>query len=400
MENSMSHPLNLLVIINFCIAAVFCSAMENQSLTTQSKILMELTNIVSPFNTLYLTENSVLINSAHHCSIVNSNTGQEIKRIFKNNGFKSQIAVHPNRTKFAFSYYCKPYDGQKIIIYNAQTYEPEKILDWNGGTINSLHFSPLNKTIALGGCNLNGPVMFNYETNDSTIIDIKRAQPEKEDDTGGKHYPTISFHPTQPLMCLAWKNIYTLNLTTSESTKLLWEKYHNFCEYSPDGSCIARGKLDTIIISDAIIISDLLSRKFNRSKTLTTITDQQSYFSTIAIHPNNKILVTVLEPKGILQYWDIKKSKLITATTSLPLPDNYWGDASLSFSPNGKKLLMIIFEKCAVLEVPFEALYEDVTKDHCIFALWALQHYRYDDEPLLQDIQHGLIKYLLAAAEY
>ncbi len=372
--------LKLLITAHFLITAS-CTAMENTAQITKPNILAELTCIKEPFNALYLAENRILINGRDHCSVVDPTTNKEIKRIFDHNGWSSKISVHPNRTKFAFSGYYGARDNeqQKITIYNTKTYEIEHTINCDGATINSLLFSPSDDTIA---ANEYGVVvtLYNYKTNKTTIIDIKEAARER-----GDYEPIFSFHPTQPLICLAWKNIYIHNLKTSETTaKYGGSAYHSFCEHSPDGSFIAEGTNSKIIIM-----------KHNQDTGIIDVIKQDfvSYFDKIAFHPNNKILITLSNPGGFLNYWDVSTFQHIT--TMIPICSiNSWAP-SLSFSPNGTKLLLVLDGKCMVLEVPFDVLYRPSAKQKALFAYWLLKNYRIDQHNILLDEIAQLIMYTL-----
>ncbi len=375
----MKNNIYLLITAHFLITAS-CTAMENAAHTTKPNILAELTCIKEPFNALYLAENRILINGRDHCSVVDPTTNKEIKRIFDNNEWSSKISVHPNRTKFAFSGYYGARDNeqQKITIYNAKTYEIEHTINCDGATINSLLFSPSDDTIA---ANEYGVVvtLYNYKTNKTTIIDIKEAARER-----GDSEPIFSFHPTQPLICLAWKNIYIHNLETSTTIQKTGSRYYqHFCTYSPDGSFIARGSNTKIII---------MKPDQNPHTSIAQQNKNHSFFD-ISIHPNNKILITLSNPGGFLNYWDVSTFQHIT--TMIPICSiNSWAP-SLSFSPNGTKLLLVLDGKCMVLEVPFDALYQPSTKEKAILAHWLLKNYQIDQHNILPDEIARLIMYTL-----
>lgn len=387
-----------------CIAASQqLHAMKNNVLISEPTILTKLTVIKEPYTALYLTQHHALINGRKQCSIVDIRTNQEVKRIFERNGWHSEIAVHPNRTHFALSHH---YDGcnQKIIIYNTKTYEPENTFDWHGATIMPLHFSPLDKTIVLGRGNHANPVILNYETKDTTIIDIKEAQREKEDTD--IHYPAISLHPTEPFMCLAWENIYIINLKTLKTKKLDGTKvsnvYHDFCEYTPDGLFIVRGttRAINIINLNSLTNQGLMGTGTECRKQYLT---GKKCFSNIAIHPNSKILLTLSRSSGsesnILHYWKIHPCKLIS-TIAAPSASRICRAISLSFSSNGAKLLLVLNGECSELAVPFDALYKDLTKENCVFAYWMLKNYLHEGKPLPHDIPLFFINNLLERSQY
>lgn len=174
--------------------------MNNIPETHQINNCKTLTTITRPFCAFYLTENSALIQGAAETSVIDTRTDKEIKRIFTSNNWANTIAVHPNRTLFAHSAHYSPHAHQKIIIYDATTYEPKHTIPHDNASVISLHFSPLDNTIAVSPGDRANPMLINYETETQEIINIKEADREKED--SAIHYPIIAFHPKRPLLNL------------------------------------------------------------------------------------------------------------------------------------------------------------------------------------------------------
>ena len=74
--------------------------------------------------------------------------------------------------------------------------------------------------------------------------------------------------------------------------------------------------------------------------------------------------------------------------------------SSLSFSPNGTKLLIVLYGKCIIVPVPFEVLYKNITKEKSIATYYVLQEYLYDNKnSLAKDIRHLIMQYLLALSQ-
>ena len=69
----------------------------------------------------------------------------------------------------------------------------------------------------------------------------------------------------------------------------------------------------------------------------------------------------------------------------------------LSFSPSGKKLFVNIGDTCAELEVPFEVIYQNDTKEKFPFILFLLKNYssHWDDIEIPQDVNNFISKILL-----
>jgi WD40 repeat protein len=401
----MKHSVQLFLATSFCITANISIAMNLESALLdlleqkekKAKILTEITCIKEPYAALYLTENRILINGRNQCSIVDSTTNKEIKRIFDGNIWSSNIAVHPHKTKFALSAYHYSANNekqtdraqQKITIYNAQTYEIESIIGWNYATTSSMRFSPLNDTIAVCQSSVD-VILHNYTTNTTTTINVPEARHEHlqgYDD----HSPIFSFHPTEPLMCLAWKTVYIHDLTTStRKTVSKAPRYHNFCEYNPDGSFIAMGTSAEVncIKPDHIPHFTAIPQKYTYFEGA-----RPDEFLGMTMHPNgNIIMILSRTSKGFYtaNYYDMRTSECITkipVSLKIPCYKTY-----LSFSPSGKKLLMVAFDQCAELKVPFKVLYKNITKKQLSYLLFLLKNI--DLKPDTVEIPHDVIQYM------
>lgn len=396
----------LLFTITLCVATTTSIAMELEKPKEKSNILAEITCIDNPLQAHYLTENRILINARNGCSIVDSSTNKEIKRIFDvQHGWASCIAVHPHKTKFALAachFQSNPINikdtQQKITIYNAKTYDIEHTINWDtidGTTIERILFSPLEDAIATSGNGNIEVILYNYSTKNITHINVPEAKHE--------HYqyneprdPIVAFHPTQPLMCLAWKTVYIHDLTTSTRKGIVNTlQYHDFCEYSPDGSFIAMGTTDEIscIKPDHIPHFTVIPQKYTYFEGA-----RSDQFFGMAMHPNgNIIMILSRTAQGFLtaNYYDIKTSECITKIRlSLKIPLYY---TCLSFSPSRKKLLMVAVDRCAELKVPFKVFYKNITKKQLSYLLFLIKNYtsQCDAIEMPQDINILITKTLL-----
>ncbi len=130
--------------------------------------------------------------------------------------------------------------------------------------------------------------------------------------------------------------------------------------------------------------------------------DENEYLVPCAMqfHPNNKVLVTMsLEDKRI-EYWNAPTSHLL-ARQQLPIFDEYEFDSDmetfhqyLSFSADGT-LLAAVFpklfpDKCMIFNVPFFIAHEK----KCIWLLWCLKNYQYDEARLPKDIVNLIFHHL------
>jgi WD40 repeat protein len=281
---------------------------------------------------------------------------------------------------------------QKITIYNTQTHQIEHTAhwDWNHTYINSLHFSQLNDTIAISESRSGDVKIYNYKTKQLSSITVKEAEKEYHSHYGGINYndmtPIISLHPMQPLISIAWQNIYIHNLETSIRTAIpCGHVQHCFCEYSPDGSFIVKHTPH----------SHMSIIRPNQNAPLTIISEQNedSYFKIMAIHPNNKVLMTLSRKNGefghhSLKYWDINNTSKPIAIIA-PLNNQSYVYSSPSFSPSGKKLLIILNNTCYEFKVPFKVMYKDITKKQLLYRLFVLKNYM-DTLEIPEDIQNLL----------
>jgi WD40 repeat protein len=384
----MKYHLNLFIAAHFLCAAISCAAMETHS--KKPDILMELTCIEKPLQAIFLTEDCAVIRNANKCSFVNVATNTEIKKIWDNPNpvYYTGIEVHPDKTKIAFLYHTKTNCGRpKIAIYNAHTGAKEWSKKTGGGSITSASFSRLDDTIAT--CESCDTIVkiHNYTTNETVIFDINN----KDNHTGDMTDTMAKFHPTMPLMCIARNNLYTIDLTTLLPIDChngrISHKYDRLCQYSSDGSYRATYSYPTIYIDT------LYNAKIIHTEKITS-----HNLCNMVFHPHCSVLALALKPKSILQYWDIRKKKLIHESPPLLNEDIYdYHYTYLSFSPNGTKL-MFTYEKCIILPVPFEAIYECDTKKRFPYLLFLLRNIDHNQtERLPQEIIAIFINNLFGA---
>ena len=308
--------------------------------------------------------------------------------------------MHPNKTKFAFCGYYSPGDidnaEQKIMIYNAHTYELEHTKNWDHASIRNVFFSPLDDTIAIVEVSNPDVSLYNYKTNEAVIITIPEAAIEHQQE----YEPIVCFDPTQQLLILAWNHVYIYNLTTAQKKSTGHSNScHSFFEYSSNGLFCVKGTRYTVVLDKKI---DNQPLPFFRDRTVISKHNQTSSFCQVAIHPNNTIFMTlsratdhILTSHYFLEYRDSETSDPIT-TMSIALK-GYQEDSSLSVSPHGKKLLITTDNECIELEVPFEVLYKGITKETFPYLLFLLKNYtsHCNDVEIPQDINHFIAKMLL-----
>lgn len=341
----MKHYIYFLITAHVLFAAT-CIAME-----TKPHILAEITCIKKPQRALFLTNDRVVINGRNGCSIINVITNEEIIKIIDTEAY--HIDVHPNKKKLAVSH------NKTITIYDAETGIPEWTnTDLQSPSILSSIFNPLKSTILLRHTHRNevfpGISKYNYITNKKSVIGY---------DDQRSTSPSLSFHPTKKEFCLAY-NPGMIMILHSKKEPFLYDistrPDHRFCNYSPDGSLLAIGN------SHSLNIFTVHADHYQREQ----LEEKKEYdYSEIAFHPNSSVLATLSGSGNKLRYWDSHTGQLITKIKLYP-----FATMSLSFSPDGQKLIIALSNKCIIVSTPFEVMYQLDTKQRFPYLLFLLKN--------------------------
>jgi len=380
------------ILLPYLAISSLCKAMERELPSSKHITPTKLTDVKNPHQALYLDNQHVLISGSPECKIISLTPNQNQQTILQKNIQSSCISVHPNKKIFALATCSPPYFMHEITFYNSQTNNPEHTIKCNSSILKSLEFSPFNDIVAISLNKHDHVTIYNYKKSTHYAINFKKEDNEVHSYRHPKS-PLVSFHPTQPLMCLALNNLYVHNLQSATTTvipnSLLQE--NNFCEYSPNGFFIVRGTKYKIVVTYP---------DSNTHKILITEKNKNNSFNKIAIHPNNKILLTLSQPNGTLRCWNIESNELLSEMNILPNDNNDESPfSSLSLSPNGIELLLILREKCITIPMPFAALFKGISKDNSIFAYLALQHLT-NNSTLPKEIIAHLIKNILVTSQY
>jgi WD40 repeat protein len=366
----MTHNLNILATIYLCIVALSCHAMEKATIPHAN--FRQLTIPTNPRQALYLTNNRVAISGEKGCSIIDPTTDTLIKQI----SYISypHIALHPNATKIALAY------PEKVTIYNAQTGEQE----WNiknpllSTTIISSIFSPLEDSI-----------LINYPHNTTCHTRYNHKYLFFAAEHHHPNRPIIAFHPTKSLMCIA-DNPGDMTIiyqkTCNIESRLFSNASHEFCEYSPNGSLIALGNKKSMYILDPESTDPQTPLKIKKGERV----------SCIKFHPNSAVLATLSNIRSIVRYWDVVTQQLIVSMAPLSAYcSDFFNKNTLSFSPDGKNLLVTVSDKCFVTPVPFEIIYQSDAKKRAPFAYWLLKNYQRTHNNEIPDEIIQLLMYTL-----
>jgi WD40 repeat protein len=412
-HNIMKKNLHF-IIIHSLITASTCTAMEQKldfkqlNLFEKSKILSEITIIQEPWQAEYLAEDRMLVNSKDGCCIINPQTNKKIKKIDIQ---ASNFAIHPLKKKIAFS-------GINAAIYNnsgdlENLIKPEQPLP-----ITSLMFSLLDNSILLESNKQNGYALYqskayNYETGEKMNM-------------GTQKISRVAFHPTEKFFYVCYPSggwhsqpmIEKYSLITLEQTGGIklptnCNPTHILC--SSNGSLLAvKDSNKTVHIIkyshknthyqiNYFELPTIKTQQFIMNPITDTLTAIQQDVHTdtwtdMQFHPNSAVLATVMplhidrEPHQIVCYWDVQTQQLITTTPPLPTSRRHYTN-NIAFSPDGKKLVMILPDKCIILPVPFEVLYDTTNQLRHLY--WFLLKENCDQHNTPSDVQNLIMINLL-----
>jgi len=286
--------------------------------------------------------------------------------------------MHPHRKKFALSH------GKTITIYDTQT----KRQTWSKtmpSEIESTIFSPHDTTLFLIRSHF--PDHFSH-----TITKCNYVTDESKNYTLNYNVclPIVTLHPVKQEMCIIHPIgvlFYHPDIVLSPGTKFIDVSrcINDSCQYSPDGSIVATGCQNRIYI----INLDTIDTKPSHLQSEDT-TDYHEYFNNLLFYANS-VLTTV---SGIciknnggwrqsnytrIRYWDMKTLKPIHTSASLDSPKCH----DLSLSPDREKLLVTLHDKCVILPVPFEVIYQPDTRKKAMLIYWLLANHELPNEIML-----------------
>jgi hypothetical protein len=391
----MKYSINLFVTAHLLIAAS-CTAMENKVSVSEPKIITELGTIKKPYSLICLSNNTVAIAGEKGCSIYDYSTNKEIITLQKNTDPTNfpYIAAHPNKQLLAI------HSEQTLTIYETKTSTiigKIKSAFFKGSPV----FNPINDTVLIN----NGQHIvdsFDYTTNFCTSISVKNAN----------NATLAAFHPTKE-ECLLISDKFSNSKILQCAKKPIVKKkvptgsYNPVCnhsigyQYNFDGSFIAFHNPE----GNCYIFEDPISTHLSYN-------DYTSSYG-VTFHPNSFILATLLfKPSWYFQmcicYWNAKTKKLIAATPlkiKEPVTVSDWprpiSTQCIDFSLDGTKVIIALRNKCLVLEVPLDALYQPKTKDKYLFTYCLLKKYQCNqDYTIPNEIIHIMMQYLLEVSKY
>lgn len=371
-ESSMVRHLQLLIPVHFLITTL-CAAME-------------LPSIINPRQALFLTDDRVIISHQEGCSIITLSDKKTTK--LSDEKFP-HIALHQNKKKVAIS------SPNLVKIYALETEELIKTI--KEPLINTLIaatiLSPLDDTFYISYKHIPTITKHTYSQDKFIIIGSEKYQ---------RNAPTIAFHPTQRIICCADNpgDLSTYNEETLEKKRLKATiDLYPFCEYSPNGLCIAAGDRHFIYILNPCKKTKISNYSTAHEKFALIKENKEDRFLAMTFRPHSTVLATLVKQKTkqclIIAYWNIATRKPIITTHIAScnykyneyIPAYKHTPAYLSFSPHTNNLLITLKNNCYLIPVPLEAIYQANMEKKCTFAYWCLQNCHIDQHTaLLQDI--------------
>jgi hypothetical protein len=373
----------LLIIIHSLIAASSCIAMENLDIQKyirfeQPKILSEITIIKQPLQAEYLDENRILVNGKDGCCIIDPRTNKEVKRIDVQAPY---FAIHPTTRKIAFA-------GEKPAIYSNAGDLETLIKTKNQLYVTQSIFNPLYNEILLEhGIEL------------SRCYDCKTGYVAKME--GPNDISFVAFHPTQEFYyichhiggefskpCIEIYNTTTLSPIGRINLNDDCGPDHILC--SPNGSLIAVQDKD---IAVCIIKKD---HDNNTQTSRIELAREKGAESTIhwrymKFHNNSTVLAIVQllwighEYQQMVLYWDIITQQLLATTPALSGINYHNICENIAFSPDGRKIIIVSPDKCVILPVPYEVLYD--TTEKLPYLYWFLSKESLAQHDIPNDVQ-------------
>ncbi|HLJ31863.1 MAG TPA: WD40 repeat domain-containing protein [Candidatus Babeliales bacterium] len=359
-----------LLVHVYCIFIItFAAAMNitpEESIIT--KPIAELTVIEKPRQAKYLTDDIAVISNQQGCSIVDIKTNTEIKKIsdIYDKHFDSQdITIHKNRKEIAFCMY-----KQGVTVYGIEE-DPDGTKKYNlkciidDKDIRNHMFSSSAHTILLKCYDDAGRVYLkqhNYKNNDVRVYDIGLRH----------HVHSLACHPTEKIVCginFDQDKLYCYSLEDYQSNNFYQEVLlpvsPGFCKYNSDGSLLATGNAKCIIILDP-------TKKWQEIAAFPSPTKEKDFgeedFGRIMFYSHNVLATLPRHMGNKIFYWDIINQKKLTSTT---FSQEHSLLRDFSFSPDGTKVMITLENKCIILPVPLEVMYEGDMQSALPFLLYA-----------------------------
>lgn len=315
---------------NIFIISFACAIFASQSCHAMD-IFKEITTVENPKSVAFIDDVRVVI-GGEKCVIETLFNPDSVQIIDKSPTF--HMAINKNKTRFAVS------SENQLAIYG-----------FNGKKIWSQK-QPLSEYATLAFDAIS-PVLFAYVPGRLTTYNYGKKNLESRPIPSYFECPSapISCHPIQQkIMYPSSENTYSTIRCTKQYTIKLGCTTHEpiiSATYNPEGDRIA-------IIYDQkgfSIYNPITNFRYN-----IPITKYPKKVVATAFHPHHPI-IAVLFDDNALQYWNYQTMELLAARLHSKKKSDWFEllhltTEHLSFSPDGKKLIVAFKNKCVVFHVP------------------------------------------------
>jgi len=314
--------------------------------------------------------------------LVNNKEVQKICSITTPDSWRLEIFPHNEKALLFHANRAVLYDIKKNIE-EWHTIEPD--------TIRSATFNPHEEVL-----------YFYYKNQTTTVMKYNYAIKKRDNIVFDRGCNVMAIHPKEKIMCVAGNigNIYFHDIDNMDLKKSIMLPIHTcfFCEYNSDGSCIAVGSGNDILIVDPSKDEDDDGCWHYLEH------NKQEVLKKIVFHPEVVVVaglfdaITKVGVKRILYCWDIK-TKQIVYTSQLNSESEPAYD--FDFSGDGAEFIIVAKDKvakdrCMRAKVSFEVLYQH-TKKEFLYHLFLLQQLSNKQQDVPKEIKQYCARLLLQA---
>lgn len=367
----MTKHLYFLTAALLITTSLHCMEKELTCVENIRQPLMNITCVEHIRQALYVTDTCIVVSSKTGGYFIDPTKNTVLQHLCP--GKNPNIALSHDKTKLALAY------KHKVNVYDCAT----RTKKWEAkleSRVKSVIFPPFDNAILIHFKKAHCVCIHPYDK-DIPELFLFRVSPKK-------NTLTIAFNPVRPEMAVSPEWNYSLaeptNFPHIQPIQFDENCYH-LCEYSPNGNFLVLGSKHTDkphIISLNTDNPHIVSLNSTNNITDYIPLKETQSINHLKFHPNSAVVATLTTSLPtqdlVLDYWNARTYERICP--SLLLNDKQLNNEfllknfMLSFSPSGKKLLVIVPGKCFLMDVPFEVIYhtEAIEKAHFIF--WLLQN--------------------------